>query len=617
MMMSEKAELALRMVRESKDLAYDTETSGLDWKRNWPVGYVITSPEKSLYIPVRHGGGGNLMDPECGPLLDAAQPSSPIHLFETELAAAFKDRTRYGLRTVGHNLKFDAHFSARVGIMLGRHLYDTEIQAALLDEYIRSFSLANCCTRWGATPKLGDELYDYLHRQFGGKEGRDSMGNFWRAPGNEPVVVDYAEGDGISTLELHQKQMEAIQEEEMGLVHQVESDLIWTVFRMEHKGVKVDLTRADALLTELANQVATIKSKFPADFNPRSPVSMRTLMEEHGHTDWPMTSPSKRFPEGQSSFNEKWLKTKPVGKLIIDLRQKTNLKSSFIDPLINTHTFEGRVFSSFNQMKGDEYGTISGRFSSSQPNMQQVPKRNKELGRLFRELFIPDDGMKFVEADYSQCEPRLFAHYSGDEALLSGYNATPFRDMHQVVSEMLDVERDPTAKRMNMGLLTGMQKRTFAAHMEYDLETASREFDRWMRAFPGIANFQNLAKNVFRQRGHVRTLLGRRCRLDDARFAYRGTSRIIQGGNADIIKYKMLEVDLYLESIEDAANLLLTVHDSFGWQTPDGEPGDRIDAEIVKICENVQVDPFNLRVPFVMDVGKGTNWGEATYGPAK
>lgn len=610
MNMAEKAERVLRMVREAPLIAYDTETSGLDWTECKPVGYVVTVEKESHYVPVRHGAGGNLLDNNCPPLSD---PSGPfvVHSFEGELAAAFKARQMAGHRTVGHNIGFDAHFSANAGIMLGRNLEDTGINEALLDEFARSFSLDSCAKRWGVTAKLGDELYALLASKFGGEAKKGAMANYWRLAGNDPIGMDYAEGDGISTYELRNAQMLKIADEDLTDVWQMESDLIWTVFRTERRGIKVDQEKLGETKLALEQMLDKARMVLPSNFNPRSSTQMRELMEANGHTDWPLT------PGGAPSFVEKWLKTKEIGRAVITVRQLTNLTNSFIAPLEERHMVDGRVHSSLNQMKSDEYGTISGRFSSSDPNMQQVPKRNKELGRLFRTLFIPDEGMDHVEADYSQCEPRLYAHYSRDPNLCAGYAAVPFKDVHDIVAEMLEVERDPTAKRMNMGIFTGMQPRTFAGHMDWTLDKATEAWNAWFDAFPEIRTFQNDAKSVFAKRGYIRTLLKRRCRLESNRFAYRAASRIIQGGNADILKYKYLEADRFLESQGDIAHLLMNCHDAFLLQVPTGAEGDPILAELVRICEDVQAEPFNLRVPFVLEVGRGPNWGVATYGQPK
>lgn len=615
MTLGERAEAALRVVREAKEMAYDTETSGVDWKVNSCVGYVITADGFNDYIPVRHGGGGNLLDPNCGPL---TTPNDVVvqHSFERDLAKAFEERRRRGFLTIGHNLLFDMHMSANHDIYLGRECEDTQLTAAMLDEFCKSFSLDNVAKGLKVTAKLGQDMYDHLAQLFGVKAEKGSMEHFWRTDGQDPMVIDYSCGDGTSTLEAARAQRGLIADEEMQLIHNIESRLIWTVFRIERRGIKISEERIETVQAAVKAQVIKTREKLPDGFNERSGPQIKALFEEAGLTNWPTTAASSKFPEGQPSFTEKFLKKSELGKSIIAIRKLTNLDNSFITPLKERHVYHGRVHSHLNQLKGDEYGTISGRFSSSDPNLQQVPKRDKDIGRPFRSLFIPDDGMDFYEADYSQCEPRLFAHYSQEPALVEGYSQTPFKDMHAVVAEMFHVERDPTAKRMNMGILTGMQVESFAGHMGWELDEALRMFNMWFEGFPGIRRFQDKAKGVFKNTGFVKTLLGRRCRLDHPRFAYRATSRVIQGGNADIIKAKLLEIDEFFESEGDIAHLLMTIHDSVNAQAPKGEVGSRIIKEMVRIMEDVRGAPFNLRVPFVVDVGKGSDWSIATYGPS-
>lgn len=616
--LGERAEQALRVVREAPIMAYDTETSGLDWKIHHPVGYVITTKDFNIYVPIRHGGGGNLLDPNCGPLVTATDTNVQTHSFEYALQSAFQERRQRGYLTIGHHLKFDMHMSANRGIMVGRDCEDTGVNAAMLDEYSRSFSLDNLAREAGVTLKLGDKLYQRMAQVLGGKADRDIMEHFWKMPGNDEEVVDYATGDGTSTLELREWQRPKIAEQGMDAVHSVESQLIWTIFRMERRGIKVDLTRMEEVKAGVAKLVAEYSSVLPAGFNVNSGPQAIKVLQEAGFTQFNRTPPSTKFPDGQLSCNEKVLKRSPKGRDILALRKWTNFTGKFLKPLEENHTHNGRVYSSLNQMKGDEFGTISGRFSCSDPNLQAIPKRDKEIGRLFRSLFVPDEGMDFWEGDYSQCEPRLFAHYSREPALLEGYSRNPPLDMHHVVAQAFSVERDPTAKRMNMGILTGMQVDSFAGHMDWPRDKAQEMFDKWWELFPGIKDFQDHCKNVFRQTWYIRTLLGRRCHLDHARFAYRGTSRVIQGGNADIVKYKLLQVDKWLEGTYDQfVNLLMTVHDSYEWQAVKGEQGTKLSMQMVEMFCDVQSEPFNLRIPFIMDVGHGPSWAIATYGEPK
>lgn len=610
----EQAKAALELVRNEPVIAYDTETSGVDWKRNQPVGYVITkSVNENYYIPVRHGGGGNLADPNVPPL-QTPTDKSPQHWFEKELAEAFRERIAKGFLTIGHNLKFDKHFSANQGIDIGRNCEDTSINEPMLDEHQKSYSLESCAARRGVTAKKGEELYQHMARLFGCKADRNSMEHFWRLAGNDPIAVEYALGDGVTTLELREAQYPLLIEKDaqgnsMEFIHSVESRLIHTLFRMERRGWRVDEQYIDHLRKAIEEEIEEARGKFPAGFNERSPTDTRKAFENAGITNWPTTA------RGAPSFTEKFLKQSDVGKAIMTIRQLSNLLSKFVDPLKDRHMFEGRVHANLNQLKSDDSGTISGRLSCSDPNLQAVTKRNKKLGPRFRRCFIADPGYDLYENDYSQCEPRLFGHYSNEPALIKGYSANPPRDMHAVVADMLQVERDPTAKRMNMGILTGMQKKTFAEHMDWPLEKASKAFDDWFRGFPGIKTFQNKAKAAILSRGYVRTILGRFCRLDDVRFAYKATSKIIQGGNADIIKLKLLLIDMWLEEMGDVAHLIMTIHDSIIFQAPKGPEGEAIAAKIMEIATDVQSAPINLRLPFVMDSGKGDNWAEATYGP--
>lgn len=605
---SEKADIALRLVREAKLIAYDTESSGLDWKRNFPIGYVVTNDDYSVYVPVRHGGGGNLPDSNIK-VPEAPEDPMIIHAYEKELAKAFDDRNRLGYKTVGHHIKFDCHMSANAGIMLGRNISCTQNREALLDEYARSYSLENSAGRRGVAAKKTDQIYQHIANTFGCPATSKSMGHYWQLAGDDPIAVEYAEGDGTSTLQLWLKQAELLEDQQLLQVDELEDGLIWTLFRIERRGIKVDVDYLQRTLEQIRADIDDIRGTFPPDFNPRSPIKMREYVTAAGHTNWPLT------PIGNPSFPEHWLITFPEGERVVNLRKWTNLINTFIMPLIEQHVWKGRVHATLNQLKTEDYGTPA-RLSCSQPNLQQIPKRDKKIAILFRKAFLADSGHLFYEGDYSQCEPRLFAHYSKEPSLLEGYNQTPSRDMHQVVADMLSVERDPTAKRMNMGILTGMYPKAFAGHMGWDLDRATEYWNQWFQAFPAIRDFQETAKAVMKRRGFIRTLLNRRGRLDNIRFAYRAVSKIIQGGNADILKWMMYYIDLYLESEGDIVQLLMTVHDSIEWQAPDTPEGERIAAEIVRMMLDVQSEPFNLRVPFAVDMNKGHNWCEATFGMA-
>jgi DNA polymerase I-like protein with 3'-5' exonuclease and polymerase domains len=618
--LGDRVDGALRAVAKSPVIAYDVETSGVDWRRNAVVGYVITVDEQSnWYIPVRHGGGGNLLD--GAPLTDAVVPRPmPVHPFEEALARAFSERNRRGYVTVGHNIKFDVHLSANHGVMLGRNLNCTQITEALIDEYAGSYSLDACCKRHGVTEKKGDALYAHMAQLFGGEPERKIMQHFWRLAGDDAVAVDYAMGDGTSTLDLWRSQAEDVTAEDkdgktLENIFRLENELIWTVFRLERIGMKVDEGRLDWAFREVKRLVSEARADagFDESFNVRSTSAVKDWLISKGVVDFPRTEPTARFPDGQISIRAKWLEGHAVGQPVVAIRNALDLESKFLSPLKERHLFEGRVHASLNQLRQDDYGTVTGRFSCNEPNLQQISKRNKKLGKILRSVFVPDEDKILYEADYSQAEPRTFAHYTQSPKIMEGYLRTPFVDMHSVVAQELGVDRGTVGKRLNMGMLTGLGPTTLAEHMEWPVARAREVWDWYMtKFFPELKQFHGNASKIYKSRGFVRTMLGRRCNLKDPKFAYQAVSRIIQGSGADIIKYKLLEADKMCEADGDEVNVIMTIHDSFVFQAPP-EKQEFVDQLIARMS-SVQEDPFNMRVPFLMDVGKGENWAIASYG---
>ena len=596
----ESAQRALSILANEKLVAFDIETDGLDWKTNSPIGYVVSSPTESVYVPVRHTGGGNLNNPL----------NSRIHAFEIDLAEV-ASKMRGGQMLAGHNLKFDLHFAANKGIRFlsrtgnydGLDLVCTQNTESLLNEYAKSFSLEATALRYGVTPKKGQDMYNYLGDRFQIPADSKSMAYFHELPGNDPMAVEYATGDGTATIELYKAQKELIHQQHLEDVWDIENRLLPVLMKMERKGIRIDETAVAKLQSQLKTEVDNNMLRLPKGFNIRSPKDVKEYVYNF-RDDWPLTE------KGNPSFTESWLSTFKEGQVIVDIRRDTNLMNSFLTPLVERHIFQGRVHTNFVQNKRDNGGTISGRLASNSPNIQQVPKHNKELARRFRKLFTADEGHLLCEMDYSQCEPRLFAHYSQDTNLREGYSSKPPKDVHQIVAELFDLPRDTTAKRMNMGMFTGMYPKTFSQHMGMSIHAATELRQKWLELFPGIAMFQRKAKQRIINRGYVRTLLGRRGRLEHPKFAYKAVSKIIQGSNADILKYKMVEVDALLEGT--GADLLATVHDSFVLQIPKTQEGRELVQEIARVCEDVQSDPFNLSVPFKVDFKIGRTWKDAS-----
>lgn len=603
---NDEVQKCLNALKQSHTVVIDSETSGLDWRVHHPIGWVITvgpGPQDSFYLPIRHSGGDNI--PGASVPDSVSGWAGDVHPVEQAISDIYRDGTTR--HTTFHHAAFDLKFGSKVGIDFGKSLEDTMVNAALLDENQRSYSLEYCADQAKVKAKKGQELYRHLAEKFGGEPNKKQMGNLWRLPGSDEIAADYACGDGTSTWQLCAWQNERIAERGLHKVHGVECRVIRTLHRMTWHGVPIDEEYLHVLDKELEARVGIALQKLPDEFNVRSRPQLIKFLTDEGHTDWPET------PKGDPSIAEDWLKTFEIGQDIVNVRKLTNLRNSFIGPMLTRHLFRGRVHTNFNQLKQDDYGVVSGRLSSNDPNLQQVPKRDKELAPMFRAAFIAGDGQVWYARDYSQQDYRIFAHYSRSERLIGGYNSNPPVDMHQTVADLLGVERDPTAKRMNLGMLNGMGVGKLARSIHQPPHVAKQYLNSYHQNIPEVRQFIRSAENVAKSRGFVFTLLGRHIHYPDRRFAYKACSGIVQGGSADATKLKMVEVDDYFESEGDLFHLLLQVHDELDFIGPEGN--DEIAQEATRIMESFGPnDLIELRVPMPTDASQGRNWGEATFG---
>lgn len=585
-------ELALMMIRESKVIASDTETSGLDSVKDFICGHVVTDHSHSVYVPVRHEAGGNIPDADG---------------FERELAKAFADRARLGLRTVGHNLGFDLRFYSWIGVVMGGSLEDTMINEGLIDDTTNGFGLDDCCIRHRVTPKKGDELYRAIAARFGGIPDKKQMANFWRMPGDQSEVVDYATGDGVSTLELWAAQQLILDAEELRVPWQLECDLIPYVARLHRRGIRIDANYAEQVYVDIKKAIADASAKFPGGFNARSPKEVEQLFRQQGFTE----AQFDRTETGKFSFTEKWLETNDIGSAILGIRRLEKARDSFVTPLANSKNLNGRVHPNLNQSKSDEYGAMGARFSCSEPNLQAFPKRNVEVGKVVRRLAIADEGMLFEEGDAMQQEPRFFTHYSQDAALLDGYNNDPLFSIHHRANDMMFGSKEyDKAKRMAMGILSMMGINSLADHLRIPFGEAKNLRRTFLYdAFPAIGQFQADAVATFKSRKYVKSILGRRARLDKVDFAYRAVSRIIQNSGGDHNKTCLLRAMQYEDAYPDKVQVLMPIHDSVIWQR---DPG-HAPHQLVAAMENVAQE-FNLTVPIPFEVGSALDWATASYG---
>lgn len=635
----DEVERLFRILRESRHVTYDTETSGLDWRKNHVVGYVITPlNEGSYYVPVRHLGGGNL--PGCRVPSDPEGWRGDLHPFEIEFAKIAGETYRHW---VGHYLLFDMRFSFRHGITLYGTHEDTGINDPLIEENQKTYSLANCAKRHGVQDKKGDDLYRYIADLVGVDPGlgRKLMEHYWRTDASKPVVWEYAAGDGVTTEELWAAQQPILDEDkEVGVrdadtgaerivdhsrrkVWGVECRLIKTLFRMTTGGIRIDegkLDQVDAYFQTLADKAS---SDFPKGFRSNAPSDLKVYLGlSDDDTTWPrhpVNAQQRKKAEregtvarGSLIFNEAVLKKNPQGRKILETRKLLHARSAFTQPMINRHLFRGRVFCDFAQLASDDYGTISGRLSSYDPNLQQVPKRDKTIAPEYRKCFLPDEGHIWYDNDYKQQEYVVFTDYTGDPVMSAGYRQDPPVDLHQSVANMLGVERDPTAKRMNLAMLYGMGIATMAERLGCSEAQARAWQAEYFGKFKSVRPFLKGAEARAKRRGYVRTYLGRRRHFDRG-FEHKAANGIIQGSSADITKQKMVEVDEYFENEGDLFRLMLQCHDSLSWTGPEDRPD--INEEALRIMKNFGPgQPIEMSIPMGVDTGTGHNWSEAVWG---
>ena len=576
-----------------KKAVLDTETTGLKSRVDKICGWVWTfgpKPDDTIYLPVRHA---------TGPNLDPAKVNGAIR-------SALKKNPK--LHVVGHNLSFD------LGFMQGEDMVpkdatfeDTMVNASLIDERQRSFSLDGCAKFMGVQEKKGEPLYAYLAELFGGTATKNQMGNFWKLAADDPMGLDYTKGDGESTWALWEAQQEALDREELRRVWDVECRCIRTLHRMSTRGIRVDEQRLAYVEKLVRAQYEKLKNFFPPGFGEKTGDDLVKLFTDAGITNWP-TTPAKGLP----SFKEEWLQTTELGQKVIQVRKLRHLIDAFITPLHQEHIYKGRVHCHYNQTRGEFFGTVTGRLSSDSPNMQQIHKRDKVLGSIFRSIFIPDDGMKWGAPDYNQCEPRLLAHYGEVKVLLAGYLNDPKFDCHQGAADAAGIDRQ-SGKRLNQGLITGMGMGKTIATLDHPPSKAKAIYEAYFEAMPEIKPFQKKAGRVMVERGYVKSILGRRARLEEMGKEYKALNRLLQCGNADVLKKSMVEVDERMEQLGDTTHLLNNCHDAFDLQFPAGD--DRHYREALEIMQDYGPGKsVDLMVPLTVDTDEGNNWAEATYG---
>jgi DNA polymerase I-like protein with 3'-5' exonuclease and polymerase domains len=590
----------LKDLRGYKEIAIDLETndphlttlgSGNVTGRGHVAGVAVAVEGWAGYFPIHHESGGNLdKNLVYSWLKDIVNQPDTTFIF--------------------HNAMYDVCWLRSEGIIVKGKIVDTMIAASLIDENRMSYALNTLAKFYVGIGKDENVL------QAAAKEyGLDPKKDMWRLPAL--FVGQYAERDAEATLKLWKRLETELYKEELWDVFNLETKLFPCLVDMRFKGVRVDLEHAAKIKKNLMQREGKIISKIKDLTGIHVEIhAARSIAKAFDKLKLPYDRTEK---SNEPSFTKNFLQNHPheLARCIADAREINKAHTTFIDS-ITKHAVDGRIHADINQIRSDAGGTVTGRFSMSNPNLQQIPARHPELGPMIRSIFIPEENTKWGSFDYSQQEPRILVHYAklqnleGVDEIVGAYNQGD-ADFHQVVADMAGIERKQ-AKTINLGLMYGMGKNKLMAELGL------------MKDYHTKAPFvKQLMENVSRKandRGKIRTLLGRACHFDlwqpvqfgvfkplplemarkeydeplKRAFTYKALNKLIQGSAADMTKKSM--VALY----ENGIIPHIQIHDEVDISVESDAKAE----QIIEIMESA----VDLQVPNKVDYEKGNNWGD-------
>ncbi len=600
-------------LRHHKQIAIDLETCdpklttlGPGWVRNdgFIVGVAVAAGDWQGYFPIRHANGHNL------------DPKITMRWLQKQLDTPHIDK-------IMHNATYDLGWLQAENVNVQGRIVDTMITGALVDENRYSYSLDNLGRDY-----LGERKDEKLLRVAAAEWGLDPKAEMYKLP--PEFVGRYAEQDAGMTLRLWERFKIELDKQDLWNIWNLETGLIRMMVKMREMGVRVDVEKAARTKVYLKEKIKELKAEIHRltglKIEPWASASLQAVFEELG-LEYPRTE------AGAPSFTKQFLQLHehPIAQMIAKLREFDKADSTFIDTILR-HQHKGRIHCEFHQLRSDDGGTVTGRFSSSNPNLQQIPARDKEIKKLIRGLFVPEEGCKWGSFDYSSQEPRLLVHFA---ASLNGDNRHAMVDriveeyhngdvdLHQMVADIAGIDRK-SAKVVNLGIMYGMGKGKLAAQLDISEQEASDLLATHHLKVPFVKGLADIATKQATANGQIRTLLGRRCRFhlwepasfgykkplpfDEAMkeygsplrraFVYKALNKLIQGSAADQTKKAMFDCN------EAGLLPMLTVHDELCFSVE----GDDQARRIKDIMENGLSDV--LKVPSKVDVDLKDNWGE-------
>ncbi len=585
----------IERLKKAPVIAFDTETDRLDNHTANLVGLSFAvEPGHAAYVPVAHDYLDAPEQLELNTVLALLKP-----LLEDE-----------SVRKVGQNLKYDRGILDNYGIELRGIAFDTMLESYMLNSVAGRHDMDSLASRW-----LNHKTISF--EEIAGKGKKQLTFNQI----DLETAGRYAAEDADVTLQLHLKMWPQLEQEKgpLNVFQTIEMPLVPVLSRVERNGVKIDPAVLHAHSGELAQRLVELEQKAHElagePFNLSSPKQLQTILfEKQG------IKPLKKTPGGAPSTSEEVLEELaldyPLPKVILEYRGLAKLKSTYTDKLplmINEKT--GRVHTSYHQAV-----TATGRLSSTEPNLQNIPVRNEE-GRRIRQAFIAPEDYIIVAADYSQIELRIMAHLSRDKGLLQAF--AQGKDIHRATAaevfglplDSVSNEQRRSAKAINFGLIYGMSAFGLSRQLNIPRKESQRYMDLYFERYPGVLAYMERTRQQAKEQGYVETLDGRRLWLADitssnaARRAGAERAAInapMQGTAADIIKRAMIAVDAWLEKEKPRVKMIMQVHDELVFEVHK----DDVEAVSQKIHELME-GSMTLDVPLLVEVGSGKNWGEA------
>jgi DNA polymerase I-like protein with 3'-5' exonuclease and polymerase domains len=599
------------------EIAIDLETKDPRLKSHGPgwatghgdvVGFAVAYEGFNAYLPIAHEGGGNL------------DRGIVTRWFQKEIASHPSDKIFF-------NAAYDVGWLKRLGVDLKGKMIDAMLAAPLLNENRFSYSLNAVSYDYMGLMKSEAAL-----REAAQEFGVDPKAELYKLPAC--FVGEYAEADAQLTLDLWQVFKMELTKQDLWQIFDMETEVLPLCIEMTWKGIRVDLDEAERLKQELIGVVKGIKSEVKKEtglsFELWAAASIAKVFDH-------LSIPYGRTKTGLPSFTKNFLSQHehPIAQKIAAAREYDKVGNTFLSS-ITRYTEKGRIHGHINQLRSEGGGTVSGRISMSNPNLQQIPARNPEMSRKIRGLFLPEEGEQWASMDFDQQEPRILVHFAsltgrkgltGSDDFVNAYRTDPKTDFHQMVATICGIPRKQ-AKTINLGIMYGMGQTRLAEQLDVSTDQAKRLMRQYHNDVPFVKELMDAVQRKVSHRdkgGFVRSLLGRKCRFDlwepnlflSARalpkeeasieygdnikraYTYKALNRLIQSSAADQTKAAMAAVYKDKNKIP-----LVQIHDELAFSVSDLE-------EAKELC-TIMESALQLEVPSPSDISLGPNWGSLT-----